>query len=178
MFNENLATIHKMKSGNLGIETPFNAAFKDELKALIPSAKWNSPYWVIKPSGERQAKELLAKYYPPQTELQKVRIKWDLDLESPKIDGVELASVSRDRWGWRTDYPIDFEIIEQGLDCGGSVKYPGLYGKLVIEAIIRPGADISPIADVTVIQEGQVPNPLAGFSTEDLLAELKARGIK
>lgn len=178
MFNTDLATIHKMKSGNLGIETPFNGVFKDELKALIPSAKWQSPYWIIKPGGEEQAKELLAKYYPPQAELQKVRIEWNLDRESPRIDGVDLANVSRDWWGWSKKCPIDFKIIEQNLSSGGSAKYPGLYGKLIIEAIIRPGADFSPGAEVAVIEEGQESNPLADFSTEELLAELQKRGVK
>lgn len=178
MYNTDLVTIETMKSGNLGIKTPFNAAFKDELKALVPSAKWQSPYWIIKPSGEDQAKELLAKYYPPETHLQKVRIEWDLDRESPEIDGVRLANISRDWWNWRKDCPIDFKIIEQDLHSGGSAKYPGLYGKLTVEVTIRPNADISPLAEVVVIEAGEETNPLAHFSTEDLLAELKARGIK
>lgn len=177
MYNTDLASIKAMKSGNLGIKAPFNVAFKDELRALVPSAKWQSPYWVIKPSGKERAEELLAKYYPPQDELQKVRIEWDLDRDSPEIDGVGLATISRDWWGWRK-YPIDFEVIEQSLESGGSRKSPGLYGKLIIEATIRPGADISPSANVTVIENGEVPNPLANFTAQELLAELKARGIK
>jgi hypothetical protein len=39
----------------------------------------------------------------------------------------------------------------------------------------RPGADISPRAEVTVIEDGEEVNPLADFSNEDLLAELKRR---
>lgn len=175
-YNTNFVTIDTMKSGNLGIKAPFNAAFKDELKVLVPSAKWQSPYWIIKPSGKDQAEGLLAKYYPPQNVLQKVRIEWDLDRESPEIDGVGLANVSRDWWGWRKDCPIDFKIIEQELKSGGSAKYPGLYGKLIIEATIRSDADISPSAEVEIIENGEAPNPLDGFSTEELLAELKARG--
>lgn len=176
MYDKNLAKIHKMKSGNLGIETSFNGAFKDELKALIPSAKWQSPYWVIKPNGEDQAKELLAKYYPLETELQKVRLEWNLDRESPKIDGIRLANISRDWWGWRKDCPIDFKIIEQNLDSGGSAKYPGLYGKLIIEVTTRPDAKISPRAKIKMIEKGKKPNPLADFPTEDLLTELQSRG--
>ena len=175
MYNTNLVTIRKMESGNLGIETPFNAAFKDELKAIIPSAKWAAPYWVIKASGEDQAKELLTKYYPSVDELQEVRIEWDLDRDCPEIDGVSLASVNRDYWNWRNNCPVDFRVIEQSLESGGSRKNPGLYGKLVIEATIRPGADISPRADVSIIKEGQDPNPLADFSTEELLAEIERR---
>ncbi len=175
MFDENLVTIETMKSGNLGIKAPFNGAFKDELKALVPSAKWQRPYWIIKPSGEDQAKELLAKYYPPKAELQKVRIEWDLDRESPEIDGVGLANINRDWWGWHKDCAIDFKIIEQDLSSGGSAKYPGLYGKLIIETIIRPDANISPKAEIEIIENGTVPNPLADFSTEELLAEIERR---
>jgi hypothetical protein len=178
MFNENLVSIKTMESGNLGIETPFNADFKNELKALVPSAKWQVPYWIIKPSGEEQARELLAKYYPAPDQLQKVRIEWDLDRESPEIDGVELANISRDWWRWRKDCPVDFKIIEADIDSGGSSKHPGLFGKLTIETSIRPDANISPSADVTVIENGEAPNPLASFSTEELLAELEARGVK
>jgi hypothetical protein len=178
MYNESLVTIRLAKDGNFGIKTPFNADFKDELKALIPSAKWQSPCWIIKASGKEQAKQLLAKYFPPENELQKVRIEWDLNRESPEIDGIGLANISRDWWGWRKDCPIDFKIIEQNLDSGGSRKNPGLYGQLVIEVAIRPGADISPSAEVTVIEDGEKANPLAGYSTEDLLAELEARGVK
>jgi hypothetical protein len=178
MFNTDLAEIKKMKGGNLGIKTPFNGEFKDELKALIPSAKWQSPYWIINPSGEEQAKELLAKYYPPKDQLQKVRIEWDLNRDDPQIDGTRLASISRDWWNWRKDCPIDFKVIEQDLSSGGSRKNPGLYGHLVIEADIRPDASFYPAAEVTVVASGEAPNPLAAFSTEELLAELKARGIK
>lgn len=178
MYNTDLATIHKMKSGNLGIETPFNGTFKDELKALVPSARWQSPYWIIKPSGEEQVENLLAKYYPPDAMRQKVEIEWDLDRESPEIDGVGLATISRDRWGWRRDCPIDFKIIEQDLKSGGSVKHPGLYGKLIIETTIRPGAVVSPMAQVKVIEEGEKKNLLADFSTEDLLAEIERRQVK
>ncbi|MEE9612422.1 MAG: hypothetical protein V3W19_14305 [Desulfatiglandales bacterium] len=175
MYNTDLVKIHTMKSGNLGIETPFNAAFKDELQALIPSANWLSPLWIISPLGEDQANELLAKYYPPQNILEKVRIEWDLDRESPEIDGIGLANVSRDWWRWRKDCAIDFKVIEQSLTSGGSAKYPGLYGKLTVEVMIRPGAEISPRAVVVTIKNGQVSNPLADFSTEELLAEIERR---
>jgi len=178
MFNEDIAKIHEMKSGNLGIETPYNVAFVKELKSLVPSARWSSPYWVIKPSGEEQAKGLLAEYYPPKEALQRVRIEWDLDHGAPQIDGVNLASVSRDYWSWRKDCPIDFKIVESTVDCGGSRKYPGLFGRLVIETTIRTDANISPAAAVTIIENGEVSSPLAAFSTEELLAELQARGIK
>lgn len=181
MFNTDLVSIETMKnSDNLGIKTPFNADFKDELKTLVPSAKWQSPYWIIKPSGKEQAEELLAKYYPAPEALQKVRIEWDLDRESPEIDGVGLANISRDWWGWRKDCPIDFKIIEADIDSGGSRKNPGLFGTLIIEATIRPDANVSPAADVTIIENGEAPRPFTAldrYSTEELLAELEARGV-
>lgn len=178
MYNTDLVKVHELINGTTGIETPYNEAFKNELKALVPSTKWQAPYWVIKSSGEEQAQQLLAKYFPPESELQKVRIKWDLNRDAPEIDGVGLASVNRDWWGWRKDCTIDFQVIEHDLTSGGSRKSPGLYGKLIIEATIRPGATISPSAEVTIIEAGEVPGPLAGFSPEELLAELEARGVK
>lgn len=111
----------------------------------------------------------------------KVRITWNLNRDSPEIDGIALANISRDWWSWRQgafNCPVDFKVIEQNLKSGGSRNNPGLYGKLVIEATISPDADISPAAEVTIIENGEAPNPLASFSTEELLAELKARGIK
>lgn len=178
MYNTDIVKVSKMKSGNIGIETPFNAAFKNELKALIPSAKWQSPLWIVSSLGEDQANELLEKYYPPEDELQKVRIEWILDRESPEIDGINLASVSRDWWSWNKRCPIDFKIIEQELTSGGSSKYPGLFGKLSIETMIRPDAEISPKAIVEIIENGEVSNPLADFTTEELFAELETRGVK
>lgn len=178
MYNTDLVKVYHLINGTVEIEAPFNARFKDELKVLIPSATWQAPYWVIKSSGEDQARQLLAKYYPPVSELQKVRIEWNLNRDAPEIDGVELATISRDWWGWRKDCTIDFQVIEHDLTSGGSRKSPGLYGKLIIEATIRPGATISPSAEVTIIEAGEVPGPLAGFSPEELLAELEARGVK
>lgn len=175
-YDTGIAKIVSLKSGKLGIETPYNAKFVEELKANIPSASWSRPYWTIAPSGEDQAKELLTKYFPASGVLQKVRITWDLAREAPQIDGVNLASISRDWWNWRKDCPIDFKVIEQDLDSGGSRKNPGLFGKLVIETSVRPGADISPSAKVEIIEAGEKPNPLADFSTKELLAELKRRG--
>lgn len=177
MYNTELAKISNMKSGNLGIQTPYNGSFVNDLKASVPSARWSAPYWIIKPSGREQAEKLLGKYFPTEETLQKVRIEWELDRDNPTIDGTSLASVSRDYWKWRTDCPIDFKIIEQELESGGSRKSPGLYGKLVIETAIRPDALIEPSAEIQVIEDGETPNPLAEFSTEELLAELKRRGV-
>jgi hypothetical protein len=146
-YDADLARIVTLKSGKLGIETPYNAKFVEELKVNMASGV-----------------------------LQKVRITWDLSREAPQIDGVNLASITRDWWNWRKDCPVDFKVVEQDLDSGGSRKSPGLFGKLVIETSVRPGADISPSAKVEIIEAGEKPNPLADFSTEELLAELKRRG--
>lgn len=178
MYNTTVVKIVEMKSGNIGIETPFNEAFKDELKALVPSAKWQAPHWIINPSGLDQAKKLLAKYYPTEDLLQKVRIKWELDHDPPEIDGVALASVYRDWWSWRNNCPINFKVVTQGVATGGSHKNPGLYGPLIIEAKIRPGAKIYPSAEVTILEDGETFNPLASFSDDELLVELARRGIR
>ena len=175
-YNTDLAQIVPLESGKLGIKTPYNESFVKELKASVPSSSWSRPYWTIAPSGEDQAKELLAKYFPAKEILTKVRITWDLSREAPQIDGVNLASISRDWWNWRKDCPLDFKVIEQDLESGGSQKNPGLFGKLIIEASVRPGAIVTPKAEIEIVEAGEKPNPLAGFSTEELLAELKRRG--
>ncbi len=175
MYNTDIVKLRTMKSGNIGIETPFNEAFKNELKGLVPSAKWQAPLWIINPDGLDQAKELLAKYYPPNEALQTVRIEWDLDRESPKIDGVDLANVNRDWWSWSRSCYIYFKVIEQSLETGGSRNNPNLYGPLIIEAKIRPDAEIYPSAKVIVLEDAKAPNPLASFSNDELLAELARR---
>jgi len=177
MYNKSEVTITEMKSGDLGIKTPFNRRFTNELKALVPSAKWQNPYWIIKQSGREQTEELLSKYYPAQEALERVRIEWNLDRDDPQIDGVSLANIERDNWGWKRNCPFDFKVIEQTLESGGSRNNPGLFGRLIIEVSVRPGAIVSPAATVTVLEAGEQVNPLAGFTNEELIAELARRGL-
>lgn len=178
MFNETLVTLTE-KDGKISIESPFNREFVNELKGLVPSARWSGSKWVINASGKEQAETLLAKYYPAEECYQTVRIEWNLNRDDPQIDGVGLASISRDYWSWRKNCPVDFKVIEQNLESGGSRNHPGLFGKLIIEAQVRPGATISPTpAEVTILEDGEILNPLADFSTEALLAELTRRGVK
>lgn len=176
----NEAALKERPSGKFAISSPYNAAFVEELKKSVPSARWSGGFWVINASGKEQAEKLLAQYYPSDDQLQKVRISWSLDRDDPKIDGVSLASVSRDCWSWRRDCPIDFKIVSQDLESGGSRKNPGLYGELVIETKIRPGAKVEPSANVEILEDGENPNPnpLADFSDKELLAELERRGVK
>lgn len=177
MYNENLVSVTE-KDGKLLISSPYNGEFVAELKKSVPSAQWTGKRWAINISGKAQAENLLSKYYPSSEQLQTVKIEWDLDRDNPQIDGTSLASVSRDVWNWRKDCPIDFKVIEQEVKSGGSRNHPGLFGKLVIEVAIRPDAVISPQpVSIDTVKPGEAPNPLAVFSTEDLLAELARRGL-
>jgi hypothetical protein len=154
--------------GRPGVQTPYNANFVSELKALVPTAKWSSGArtWFYD-----------EKFYPNQETFQTVRITWkDMYRSNPTIDGVQLAYVSRDNWQWRNNCSVLFKVILNDLEAGGSRNNPGLYGNLKIEAKIRPNADISPKPDKVVIMEnGTSVNPLEKFSTEELIAELDRR---
>lgn len=179
MYNTNLVTIKTLENGQLAIKSPYNGNFVKDLKTLVPSADWKGQRWIINASGRDQAEALLEQYYPPEDQLQTVRIEWLLERDNPQIDNVNLASISRDYWSWKRNCPIDFKVIEQSIDSGGSRNNPGLYGKLVIEAAIRPDAKITPLpTSIKIIEEGETPNPLADFSTEALVAELTRRGYE
>lgn len=163
--------------GRAGVFTPFNRAFVDELKRNVPSAKWNGEAWFFDEMSRSEVEALVEKYFPGEDTFETVRIEWDLSRDDPQIDGVSLASIDRDFWSWRRDCPVQFKVIEAGdVNSGGSRKNPGLFGKLVIEAKVRPGAMITPKpVSVIVVENGVAPNPLSNFSTEALIAELKRR---
>lgn len=147
-------SIHETDLGNMAIETPFNQEFVNELKRFVPSARWQSPYWIIDPEGKDQADRLLEKYYPPDNQLQTVRITWDFsDGGQPEIDGIKLVNLSRDRWSWRKRCSIKFKVISQNLTAGGSRKYPALYGSLIVETRIRPAAIISNPCKVEIFDD-------------------------
>lgn len=172
--------IESSKEGRLGVTTPYNADFVKRLKQQVPSAKWNGNAWFFDEISKSDVEELVNEFYPSDDALQKVIITWShLHRDNPQIDGVSLANVNRDYWNWRNNCPIQFKVISVDIESGGSRKSPGLYGSLTIEARIRPNASISPKPDsIEIIENGQEFNPLAKFSTEELLAELKKRGIK
>ena len=132
------------KPGRIGVFTPFNGDFVKELKSMIPSAKWNGEGWFFDEISQNQVEKLVEKYFPSEDALQLVRIEWELSRDDPQVDGISLASISRDYWNWRKNCPIQFKVIENDATSGGSRKSPGLYGRLVIEAKIRPDANISP----------------------------------
>ncbi len=171
-------------NGKSGVQTPYNADFVTALKRRVPSAHWTGKTWLFDEASRPDVEALVAEFYP--TGLQTVRITWPaLDRDKPQIDGVDLATINRDLWGWKRNCSIEFRVISESVESGGSGRYPGLFGELVIEAKIRPGANISPTPEsVEVIEDAQpeaapeIENPLAQFSDQDLIAELRGRGYE
>lgn len=163
--------------GRSGVISPYNADFVKELKRNVPSAKWNGSAWFFDDISRPDVEELVAKFFPGRESLQRVIITWnELVRDDPQIDGVSLATINRDWWNWKKNCPIQFKVVKADIDSGGSRKNPGLFGNLVIEAFIRPGASVKPIPDnMEVIENGKEYNPLEIFPTEDLVAELKRR---
>lgn len=163
--------------GRWGVFTPYNGDFVKALKANVPSAKWNGEGWFFDEISKADVEKLVETFFPSHDALDTVVIEWDLNRDNPQIDGTSLATVERDYWNWKKNCPVEFRVVESEISSGGSRKNPGLYGRLVIEAKIRPGANFSPEPlQVEVVENGDVPNPLAEFLTEDLVAELKRRG--
>lgn len=172
-------------NGKPGVKTPYNADFVTALKRRVPSAQWEGfkKTWLFDKASRPDVEALVGEFYP--TGLQTVRITWpSLDRDKPQIDGVDLASISRDSWNWKRNCPVEFRVISESLKSGGSAKYPGLFGELIIEAKIRADANISPIPESVEVIEEVVPpevvaeNPLAQFGDQELIAELRSRGYE
>jgi len=163
--------------GRIGVDTPFNEPFKDELKALVPSAKWggyNNPYWFFDEEAKPDVIPILDKYFGNQVWQ---RITWTGVREGRiSIDGASLVFVSRDYWKFRSD-DVTFRVVEQDLSSGGSRNNPVIAGDLVVEALVRPGADIYPEpAGVEEIGEPEKKNPLGLYPADMLAQELIRRG--
>jgi hypothetical protein len=171
-----------LESGKMAVQAPYNGDFVADLKANVPSAKWNGRerLWVFAPISKPQVEKLLAEYFPAKAALQLVRITWEnLSRAELTIDNTHLASVQRDWWKWRGDCPIDFRVIDANLESGGSRKYPGLYGDCTIEAHIREGANINPYpAKVEVLEQGEQYGPLSNFTDEELAEEMIKRNYE
>jgi len=137
-------------AGRIGVQTrTYNADFVEELRRMVPSAKWSGTMWFFGESAKSQVVAIIEKYWPDESaaNYQNVRISWNLVRDQPRIDGAGLAYVSQGSWSWWPECPIKFTVIVNEAKSGGSIKNPVLNGRLVIEARIRIGARISPNAE-------------------------------
>lgn len=164
-------------NGKMGIKTPYNALFVDDLKKAIPSASWNpnQQIWFFDPLSKDQAERLLEKYYPKEEDKQLVRITWSLSRQTPTIDGVHLITAWGKSWRWKRDCPFEIKVIEADLATNGC----SLFGTCIIETRLRDGAVLSPgPANFEIIEQGQNFSPLARFTDEELARELISRGYE
>lgn len=166
--------------GRVGVIVPYNQKFNDELKAMIPGARfredWRTDAWFFDEEARRDVLPILERFY---VDLKWQRVEWNLNRDDVTVDGANLFSVNRDWWKWRSNFPYKFKIIEEELSSGGSRSNPGMYGRVVIDILCREGAEFRP-EPVSVTDahgdEADSPNPLGIFSDDMLVAELTRRG--
>ena len=161
--------------GRVGIITPYNEAFKDELKAVTSSAKFRRTdgAWCFDEELRPEVMPLVDKFFT-RTVWQRVTIRLDRD-DSLSIDGASLLYVNRDSWNFRRG-DVNFRVIEQAVQSGGSRANPHVSGTLVLDVEMREGAIIKPEPEsVEPVGEQEKPNPLANYAVDDLAAELARR---
>lgn len=170
---------HPSIDGRIGVISPYNQLFVEELKRSVMSCKWKDgsgiEAWFFDEEFKEDALPVLEKFYGnPQWH----RVEFALDRDdNVTVDGVDMFSVFRDYWNWRRSFPFKRKVVEEKVSSGGSRRYPHLSGHLIIEIECRPDAvfDPEPVS-VTPVGERPKNNRLAVYPTGDLLAELARRG--
>lgn len=188
--------------GRIGVIVPYNQKFNDELKAMVPGARFREDHvtdgWFFDEEAKPDVLPILERFYVNQ---KWQRVEWSLNRDDVTVDGAQMFYCNRDYWKWRSGFPYKFKIVEEELSSGGSRANPGMYGRVVLDILCREGAEFKP-EPVSVTDapggESDAPNPLGIFSDDmlaaemarrqattaamlkdaDLLAELKRRGIK
>lgn len=168
-------------AGRTGVAVPYRQAFNNELKTLVPSAKFdhNGSIWFYNQRDNDTVAALVEKYFV-NTRRFRLEVEFDRDPDF-SIDGCSLVFVGRDHWSWRfDDNSFDAKVGAVEIETGGSRNNPHLTGRCVIEVTMRADADIKPTpVSITAVDNAPAPhNPLANISTEDLLKELERRGIR
>jgi hypothetical protein len=161
--------------GRVGIVTPYNEQFKEELKAVTSSAKFRRAdgAWCFDEELRPEVMPLVDKFFT-RTSWQRVTIHLDRD-DNFSIDGANLLYVNRDNWSFRRG-DVNFRVVEQNLQSGGSRANPHVSGTLVLDVEMREGAIIKPEPkSVEPVGEQEKPNPLANYAVDDLAAELARR---
>ena len=166
--------------GRVGVIVPYNQKFNDELKALVPGARfredWRTDGWFFDEEAKLDVLPILERFY---VNLKWQRVEWNLNRDDVTVDGANLFSVNRDWWKWRSNFHYKFKIVEEGLSSGGSRNNPGMYGRVTIDILCREGAEFRPepvnVEDTPDPGEAETPNPLAIFSDDMLAAEMAQR---
>lgn len=165
--------------GRRGVQTPYNAAFVHDLKA-IPSARFSRypvPVWFFDEEVMPDVLALVDRYFGQRVWQ---RVTWLFKRDRPAVDGASLAQVGRDYWRWQPG-EAEFRVVEDaGITSGGSRSHPGLYGRAVVDVLARPDAVFEPAPESVELigEEREAPNPLAVYPDDALLAELHRRGYE
>jgi hypothetical protein len=173
--------------GRAGVVVPYNQKFNDELKALVPSARFRedrqTDAWFFDEEAKPDVLPILERFYVNQ---KWQRIEWSLNRDDVTVDGAQLFYVNRDYWKWANRFPYKFKIVEEELSSGGSRANPGMYGRVVVDILCREGAEFRPepvsVEDAPGDEadapgdEADAPNPLTIFPDDMLVAELQRRG--
>lgn len=166
--------------GRVGVSVPYRQLFNDELRAMVPSAKFEKDrladgIWYFDEEALHLVRLLLDKYY---LNTKWYRVEWQLNRsETLEIDGCNLLYVNRDYWKWR-DSGFEMKIVACDLQSGGSRRRPDVSGCVVLEIALRDDAVIEPEpVSMEAIAPAPPPNPLATIPTEMLVNELGSRGL-
>lgn len=167
--------------GRIGVIVPYNQKFNDELKAMVPSARFREDHrtdgWFFDEEARDDVLPILEKFYINQEWL---RVEWTLNRDEVTVDGANLFNINRDWWKFRSNFPYQFKVTDCGeLSSGGSRSNPGMYGRVVIDILCRPGAEFHPNpVSVTAVPDAQPTevNPLVIYPDDLLVSELSRRG--
>lgn len=179
-MSDNIKWVKGPVDGRIGVVVPYNQKFNDELKAMVPSARFRedgrTDGWFFDEEASDDVLLILEKFYVNQAWQ---RVEWGLNRDNVTVDGANLFTVNRDWWKFRSNFPYKFKVVEDDLSSGGSRSNPGMYGRVVIDILCRPGAEFRPEpVSVTAIPDEQPndTNPLAIYPDDLLVAELARRG--
>lgn len=121
---------------------PYNGEFIKQIRSLCPGAKWVDKQWQFRTRHADVVMGLLAEFFDPENQVDHV-VYWEqLSRDIPRVDGVDLAFISRDSWKWRGALQFDPVVVD--LRPGGSRANPGLYGRLVVKVKARRDAVFTP----------------------------------
>lgn len=179
-MSENIKWVKGPVDGRIGVIVPYNQKFNDELKAMVPSARFREDHrtdgWFFDEEARDDVLPILKKFYASH---EWVRVEWNLNRDHITVDGANLFTVNRDWWKFRSNFPCRFKVVEEDLSSGGSRSNPGMYGRVVIDILCRPGTEFLPDpVSVTAVPDAQPSdtNPLEIYPDDLLVAELARRG--
>lgn len=165
--------------GRIGVIVPYNQKFNDELKAMVPSARFredrSTDAWFFDEEAKEDVLHILEKFYVNAVWQ---RVEWNLNRDDVTVDGANLFTCNRDWWKFRNNFPYKIKIVEEELSSGGSRANPGMFGRVVIDILCREGAEFRPepvSVEPSPEPDEARPNPLAIYPDDLLAAELARR---